>query len=59
MWASIAWKMAVWWGMWFETACERAASYSSAWGVGPMTIAMLMENTLLSAAIRQGVELEF
>ena len=28
-------------------------------GVGPMTIAMLMENTLRSAANRQGVALDF
>ena len=28
-------------------------------GVGPMTIAMLMENTLRSAANRQGVSLDF
>ena len=44
----------------FETACERASLITPVpGGVGPMTIAMLMENTLRSAAIRQGVELGF
>lgn len=38
----------------FEAACERAAKITPVpGGVGPMTVAMLMENTLRAAALRE------
>jgi len=44
----------------FESAAEKASHITPVpGGVGPMTIAMLMENTLRSAAVRQGVVLDF
>jgi methylenetetrahydrofolate dehydrogenase (NADP+)/methenyltetrahydrofolate cyclohydrolase len=44
----------------FESAAEKASHITPVpGGVGPMTIAMLMENTLRSAALRQGVVLDF
>jgi methylenetetrahydrofolate dehydrogenase (NADP+)/methenyltetrahydrofolate cyclohydrolase len=44
----------------FESAAEKASHITPVpGGVGPMTIAMLMENTLRSAALRQGVALDF
>ena len=44
----------------FESAFEKASHITPVpGGVGPMTIAMLMENTLRSAALRQGVVLDF
>ncbi len=44
----------------FETAKEKASYITPVpGGVGPMTIAMLMENTLRSAAMRQGKSLGF
>ena len=44
----------------FVSAAERASYITPVpGGVGPMTIAMLMENTLRSAANRQGIDLDF
>jgi methylenetetrahydrofolate dehydrogenase (NADP+)/methenyltetrahydrofolate cyclohydrolase len=44
----------------FESAAQKASHITPVpGGVGPMTIAMLMENTLRSAALRQGVVLDF
>jgi len=44
----------------FESAFKLASHITPVpGGVGPMTIAMLMENTLRSAALRQGVVLDF
>ena len=44
----------------YESALPKASVITPVpGGVGPMTIAMLMENTLRSAARRQGVDLEF
>ena len=41
----------------FPSACERAGAITPVpGGVGPMTIAMLMENTWRAACLRQGVE---
>jgi methylenetetrahydrofolate dehydrogenase (NADP+)/methenyltetrahydrofolate cyclohydrolase len=44
----------------FESAAAKASHITPVpGGVGPMTIAMLMENTLRSAALRQGIALDF